>query len=201
MIDLKDLKVGDIFSEESHYILKEVNKDSYKFAHLESNLVVGLGKEYVSTLLKTANSYTKEVIVGKEDKKDGTLGIRSIFENIHNSQVFTICFKKQDTAKTKKAIEAEKEAQISLAVETIEKAKKAKKSMAIAYAEAIKIVQNNPIMETIPGEPRVLTGYKLQFTSRDGRYDCMDMQIKEKRPVNINTIEWLVYDGIKYTVK
>lgn len=201
MIDIKDLKVGDVFSEESHYILDEVSKNDCIFTHLESKNKIKLSTEYVSKLLKTANSYTNIVTVGKEDKKDGTLGIRSIFENIHNSQVFTVYFKKQDVAKTKKSIEAEKSAQITLAVESIEKAKKAKKSMATAYVEAIKIVQENPVIEVTPGEGRILIGYKLQFTSRDGRYDCMDMAIREKRPVNINTIEWLVYNGTKYEVK
>ena len=57
------------------------------------------------------------------------------------------------------------------------------------------------------GEDRVLRGYKVQFASRDGRYDCVDMDIvrtdKESgiRPVNINTIKWLIFNGVKYIVK
>lgn len=57
------------------------------------------------------------------------------------------------------------------------------------------------------GEDRVLRGYKIQFESRDGRYDCVDMDIvrtdKESgiRPVNINTIKYLIFDGVKYVVK
>ena len=57
------------------------------------------------------------------------------------------------------------------------------------------------------GEERVLRGYKIQFESRDGRYDCVDMDItktdKESgiRPVNINTIKWLIFNGAKYIVE
>ena len=48
-----------------------------------------------------------EVKVTREDKKDSTLGIRSIFEGIHGSQVFTVCFKKQDTPKSQRKLNAE----------------------------------------------------------------------------------------------
>lgn len=45
------------------------------------------------------------------------------------------------------------------------------------------------------------------FESRDGRYDCVDMDItktdKESgiRPVNILTIKWLIFNGVKYIVE
>lgn len=59
-------------------------------------------------------------------------------------------------------------------------------------SDTLKFIQNNPIKDVIEGEDRVLRGYKLQFTSRDGKYKCMDMDItrtdKEtgERLVNIN---------------
>lgn len=73
----------------------------------------------------------------KEDKKDGTPGIRTIFEGIKSSEVFTVVFQKQDKAKTKKQYEAEREAQRQEAVALIDKAKKAKKSMAVAYIKKL----------------------------------------------------------------
>lgn len=161
----------------------------------------------MQNLLNTSDQYQTEVKVGKEDKKDGTPGIRTIFEGIKSSEVFTVVFKKQDKPKTKKALEAEREAQRAEAVALIEKAKKAKKSMAAAYKEALELIQNNPIKDVIEGEDRVLRGYKLQFVSRDGRYRCMDMDItrtdKEtgERLVNINTISQLIYNGVKYVVE
>lgn len=205
-VNIKEIEVGDIFSEESHYVVNKVAKDKVEFLHLESGKKVSLSNEYVANLLNTSDQYDNEVKVGKEDKKDGTPGIRTIFENIKSSEVFTVVFKKQDKPKTKKAIEAEKEAQRAEAVALIDKAKKAKKSMAIAYKEALGFIQDNPVKDYIEGEDRILRGYKMQFVSRDGKYRCMDMDItrtdKEtgERLVNINTISQLIYNGTKYIV-
>ena len=176
-VNIKEIEVGDIFSEESHYVVNKVAKDKVEFLHLESGKKVSLSNEYVANLLNTSDQYDNEVKVGKEDKKDGTPGIRTIFENIKSSEVFTVVFKKQDKPKTKKAVEAEKETQRNEAVAIIDKAKKAKKSMATAYKEALEFIQNNPIKDYIEGEERVLRGYKIQFVSRDGKYRCMDMDI------------------------
>lgn len=118
-----------------------------------------------------------------------------------------MCSKKQDKAKTKKQYEAEREAQRQEAVALIDKAKKAKKSMATAYKEALEHIQNNPIKDFIEGEDRVLRGYKMQFVSRDGKYKCLDMDIERNskedgvRLVNINTIKQLIFNGVKYVVE
>lgn len=206
-VNLKEIEVGDVFSEESHYVVEKINKDSVEFRHLESGKTVKLSNEYVQSLLNTSDQYEKEIKVSKEDKKDGTPGIRTIFEGIKSSEVFTVVFKKQDKPKTKKALEEEKAAQRAEAVTLIEKAKKAKKSMATAYKEALELIQNNPIKDVIEGKDRVLRGYKMQFVSRDGKYRCMDMDItrtsKEtgERLVNINTISHLIYNGVKYIVE
>lgn len=106
-------------------------------------------------MLLSRRLFETTVKVTKEDKKDGTLGIRSIWENIHSGQVFTVCFKKQDKPKSKRKLQEEIDA----------------------------------------------------FESRDGRYDCVDMDItktdKESgiRPVNILTIKWLIFNGVKYIVE
>ena len=207
-VDIKDINKGDVFSEESHYVVKSKGANEVIFTHLESGNDIALNNKYVQNLLKTSDQYEKEVEVTKEDSKDGTkLGIRSIFENIGSSEVFTVVFEKQGKDKTKKAIAEEKAAQRTLAIDLIEKAKKSKKSMAVAYAEALTFIQENPIKETVSGEDRVLRGYKIQFNSRDGKYNCIDVDLKMKgesnhiRPVNINTIKVLVVNGIKYIVK
>ena len=110
-INIKEIAVGDVFSEESRYIVEEIGKDTIKFKHTESGKSVTLGYGYVQDLLNTSDQYDKEVKVTKEDKKDGTPGIRTIFEGIKSSEVFTVVFQKQDKAKTKKRYEAEREAQ------------------------------------------------------------------------------------------
>lgn len=206
-VNLREIEVGDIFSEESHYVVKEVKSESVVFKHLESGKTANLSNEYVYNMLNTSDQYEKEVKVTREDKKDGTPGIRTIFEGIKSSEVFTVVFKKQDKAKTKKQFESEKEAQRMEATSMIDKAKRQKKSMATAYKEALEFVQNNPIKDYTEGEDRVLRGFKIQFVSRDGKYRCMDMDIEKtekdtgERLVNINTISQLIYNGVKYTVE
>lgn len=206
-VNIKEIQVGDIFSEESHYVVAKIGKDSIEFRHLESGKTVKLSNEYVKNLLNTSDQFHKEVKVGKEDKKDGTPGIRSIFESIKSSEVFTVVFKKQGKTKTNKQLNEEKAAQREKALALIDKTKKSKKSMAEAYKIALEMIQNNPILDTIEGEDRVLRGFKLQFVSRDGKYRCMDMDIKRtdketgERLVNINTISVLVYNGVRYVVE
>lgn len=206
-INVSEIQVGDVFSEESHYVVKEVNKAQIVFNHLESGKDVRLSAQYVQELLNTSDQYHEVKEVGKEDKKDGTPGIRTIFESIKSSEVFTVVFKKQDKVKTKKQINEEREAQREKAIELIDKAKKQKKSMAVAYKTALEFIQDNPIKDYVEGESRVLRGFKLQFVSRDGKYRCLDMDIKRsdketgERLVNINTIEKLIYNGIQYVVK
>lgn len=220
-MDLKDLKKGDVFGEISHYTLLGFDGTNYVCKHHGSGNTVKLSPKYVEDLLVSANTYTKEVKVGKEDtvwtqvkldkaRKNGedvsnvrigdlhTKGIRSIFEGIHSQLPFTVCFKKQDKAVSNKELTRLRAEQLENVLKEVKKAKRSKKSVTKAAEDAIKLVQENPIVTTIPGEERILTGYKLQYDSRDGKYQCMDMTINDKRFVNINTIEWLIYKGVKY---
>lgn len=90
---------------------------------------------------------------------------------------------------------------------TVKVIKEDKKGVANAAKNLITELVNNPVLPYEEGEDRVLRGYKIQFESRDGRYDCVDMDItktdKESgvRPVNINTIKYLIFDGVKYVVE
>ena len=90
---------------------------------------------------------------------------------------------------------------------TFDKVKANKKGVAERAKQLITELVREPILPYEEGEERVLRGYKIQFESRDGRYNCIDMDIarteKEAgiRPVNINTIKWLIFDGIKYIVE
>ena len=206
-VNVSEIQVGDVFSEESHYTVKSIGKDSIVFIHLESGKEVKLSTSYVQGLLNTSDQFHETKEVTREDKKDGTPGIRTIFESIKSSEVFTVVFKKQDKLKTKKQINEERDAQREKAIELIDKAKKQKKSMAVAYKTALEYIQDNPILDYVEGEERVLRGFKLQFVSRDGKYRCLDMDIEKtsketgERLVNINTIEQLIYNGVRYIVK
>lgn len=192
---------GLIYSESSHYIFQEDFGNTVTLTHFESGDTIKMSKEYLDAYTKCGDTYTEEVKVGKEDKKDGTPGIRSIFEGIHSAQVFTVCFKKQDKAKTKKALNAEIDTKVEEFVTAIEKAKNQKKGVANMAKKYFEEIISNPISKVEEGEDRILRGYKIQFQSRDGRYSCMDMDINEVRPVNINSIKFLIYNGIKYSVE
>ena len=201
------LREGSIISESSHYIVENILGSTATLIHFESGQQVHISTAYLASYTNSADLYDNEVKVGKEDKKDGTLGIRSIWENIHSGQVFTVCFKKQDKPKSAKKFNAEVNEIVTRVCEEIDQVKSSKKGVAEWAKRTISALMTNPVSKYEEGEDRVLRGYKIQFSSRDGRYDCVDMDItktdKESgiRPVNINTIKWLIFDGIKYTVE
>ena len=223
-INLKEIRQGDVFSESSVYRFDFNQGNQYTFVHVGSGQKVTLDNNYVENLLVTADQYTKEISVGKEDKfwtqaqidasikkneiKAGEvnvgdlrqLGIRTIFENIGN-QVFTVCFQKADKPLSKKAYDAKVTQAAQEALSKIEQAKAGKKSVVNAANSVIEELLRNPILTFEPGEERILRGYKQQFSSRDGKYNCMDLNINETRPVNINTLLWVVVDGVKYIVE
>lgn len=201
------LKEGSIISESSHYIVENILGSTATLIHFESGQQVQISTAYLASYTNSADLYDNEVKVGKEDKKDGTLGIRSIWENIHSGQVFTVCFKKQDKPKSQKKLNAEISSLIESFSNEIDNVKNNKKGVANCAKQLIEELVKNPILPYEEGEERVLRGYKIQFSSRDGRYDCVDMDItktdKESgiRPVNINTIKWLIFNGVKYIVE
>ena len=201
----KEIKKGDILSESSHYRVKNILGSSVILEHFESKNEVSIDKDYLHNFCNTADSYIAEIKVTKEDKKDGTLGIRSIWENIYNSKVFTVCFKKQDTKKSNKQFTTEVNALAEQMCKEIDQVKASKKGVADWAKKTLHALMSNPIPKIVEGEDRVLRGYKIQFESRDGKYQCIDMDIEDSennvRLVNINTIKWLIIDNIKYIVQ
>ena len=201
----KEIKKGDILSESSHYRVKNILGSSVILEHFESKNEVAIDKGYLTNFCSTADGYTTEVKVTKEDKKDGTLGIRSIWENIHSSKVFTVCFKKQDKAKSQKKLNEEIDYLVKQFSADIDKVKANKKGVAERAKKLITELIREPILPYEEGEDRVLRGFKIQFESRDGKYQCIDMDIEDSennvRLVNINTIKWLIIDNTKYIVQ
>lgn len=201
---IKSFKVGDVLSESSHYVVTGIYGNDTVLKHQESGDSVHINKMYIEKYLESADEVINEVKVTKEDKKDGTLGIRSIFEGIHGSQVFTVCFKKQDTPKSQRKLNAEIATLISDFSKEIDTIQKNKKGVADAAKKFAEELIKNPILPYEEGEDRVLRGFKIQFGSRDGRYNCIDMDIEDTnnvRPVNINTIRWIILGGTKYVVE
>lgn len=204
---INQLKQGSIISESSHYIVNRVSGSTAWLTHFESGEDVQIGISYLKNYTNSADLYDTTVEVTKEDKKDGTFGIRSIWENIHSGQVFTVCFKKQDKPKSKRKLQEEIDAIVEQFSNSIDAVKNNKKGVANAAKNLVTELVSNPVLPYEEGEDRVLRGYKIQFESRDGRYDCVDMDIVRTdkefgiRPVNINTIKWLIFNGVKYIVE
>lgn len=224
-LNLAEIEAGDVFSEESHYVYLGDSNNQHQFRHLESGEVVNLDSVYVTNLLQSADQFNEEIEVGIEDKfwtakqiedgkKKGTIeadsliregdiklkGMRSIWSDIHTTQVWSVCFNKKGKELTKKAFNAAKDKQIQDALAAISTGK-------ITLEDAFKQIQEQPIVPVEKGEERVLRGYKVQFTSTNGFYDVVDMDIIDTegkganiRKVNINEINWIVVSGVKYTV-
>jgi len=221
---LNDIRKGDLFSESSVYTFIEKQGNSYLFNHIGSKQTVTLDSKYVEKLLTTADQFDTTVECGKEDKhwtqlqidaavKKGELkantvnvgdlkvkGIRTIFEEIGN-EVFTVCFTKADKVLSKKAYDT-KIIQLTLeATNKIEAAKTAKRSVVEAATTVIEDLLRNPVLQVEGGEERVLRGYKQQFSSRDGYYAAMDVDIFETRQININKLLWIVVNNVKYILE
>lgn len=204
---ISEIKGGSIISESSHYIVNRVSGSTAWLTHFESGEEVQIGMSYLKNYTNSADLFETTVKVTKEDKKDGTLGIRSIWENIHSGQVFTVCFKKQDKPKSRRKLQEEIDTIVEQFSNSIDAVKNSKKGVANAAKNLVTELVNNPVLPYEEGEDRVLRGYKIQFESRDGRYNCVDMDIQQTdkesgvRPVNINTIKYLIFDGVKYVVE
>lgn len=226
MLDINEIQENDIFSETSFYKLKQKNQNNSVLFHFNSGKEVTLSNSYITEFLSTCDIYDKEIVCGKEDKfytqkqiddakkkgedtsnlKVGDLrlkGIKSLWEEITTSQVFTVCFKKKDTPLSNKKLQELKDAQIVKALEDLEKAQKQKKGVLDKAKEVLAYVQANPILPFEEGEDRILRGYKLQFKSEDGFYSVRDLDIDKngERLVNINAIKFLVFDGTKFIVE
>ncbi len=225
MINFSVIGKGDIFSEQSVYVCLDKDTKGIKAKHLGTGEEVHLSTEYVKDMLKTADQFESEVKVGKEDKywsqkqidtaiakgevlsagvREGDVklqGIRSIWDSITGNQVFTVCFEKQGKTLSDKAYNTKVTEVVDAALAEIETAKVGKKGVAKTAKQILEEFVRNPIQQYIPGDDRVLRGYKLQFKSLTGFYDVMDVDISEQRQVNLNSIKWLVYDGVKYIVE
>jgi hypothetical protein len=227
-LNIREMQPQHQFSELSHYTLKAKGKGKLTFIHHASGSEVTLSEKYVTTYLKNAEQYQDTIKVGREDKfwtakqieaaikkrefrrKDapevGDLrvqGIRSLWESIHSQQVFSVGYltNSKETSHELKERREEKIADIIADLGPLRS--NANKASRESYVkEALMEALQNPVVKA--PNTRVLRGYKVQFTSRDGRYNCVDMDLdapNNVRPVNINTLQWLVFDGVKYIVE
>lgn len=215
MNNIIDVQPGDLWSDISYLQTIAVNKDTVDLKHLATGETVVLSHEYVEKLLGSADQYSQEVSCGIEDKlwtakqltdaKNTTNqvgdvrvpGMKSIWDSI-GSKVFRVCFVKKGKELSKTAYNKLVAEKLQSATYTLEKAKTSKKGVTTVAVELLEDLIRNPIVSTVPGEERILRGWKLQHDSLDGQYAVMDSDLMEKRVVNLNTIKWIIVDGIKY---
>jgi hypothetical protein len=217
MNNIKDIQIGDVFSETMYASVTQINKDTIDFKHQGTGETITLSHAYVEKMLSSADQYEegKEVKVGIEDKlwtakqiadakrtdvQVGDLrvpGLKTIWDGI-GSTVFCVEFTKKATPLSKKAYDLAVQAKMDEVAEAIEKAQRNKKGVGnVAKEEVLKLI-NNPILNHIPGEVRTMRAYKLQHTSTDGQYAVMDMDKGEKRSVNLPTVSCIVVNSVKY---
>ncbi len=215
MVNIKDIQPLDLFCELSYFSVVKVNPTSVTFKHLTTGTEVDLGNDYVSGLLVSADSYNESLVVGIEDKlwtqkqldeaknttnKVGDVrvpGMKSIWDGI-GSKVFRVSFIKKGKELSKTAYNKLIADKLADATYKIDKARTSKKGVTTVAVELLEEVIRNPIVNTIAGEERILRGWKLQHESLDGQYAVMDSDLMEKRVVNLNTIKWIIVDGVKY---
>lgn len=215
MNNVIDIFAGDLFSDISYLQALTVHKDTVDFKHLTTGETVVLSTEYVEKLLSSADQYGNEIKVGIEDKlwtakqiaeagrtdvQVGDVrvpGMKSIWDGI-GSKVFRVSFIKKGKELSKTAYNKAVQAKLTEATFTLEKAKTSKKGVTTVALELFEDLIHNPIVSTVAGEERILRGWKLQHESLDGQYAVMDSDLMEKRVVNLNTIQWIIVDGIKY---
>ncbi len=223
-INRTEVLVNHIFSELSHYTYKGVNPATglNKLYHHGSGNTIEVDDRYLCDLMQSAEQYHNVVTVGLVDTywtakqvedaiKNGVYsksnapevgslkqkGIRTVFDEIKGQHVFT-CMYMAQSKETVKELNERKRQQRDNLLGSI-KTGLSKSELLATVDNILEQAQNDPIVKT--DRERVLRGYKVQFTSHDGKYLCKDMDINEERPVNINTLQWLVYDGVKYQVK
>ena len=185
------LKKGSILSETSFFVVKEVNSNGITVLDDFSNEIT-IGNEYVEKVLSSADLFDKE------EKKTMT-ELADLFINSPRIAM-TVAFFKKDTAKTKKAYDAEKQAKI----DEISNAKVSD------VPRLLSDLIENPISKVIPGELRVMKGRHYGHVDDLGRVNFVDMeQDKGSKPdfdarmrqVDPRTIQYIIVGGVKYSLK
>jgi len=190
---ISSLKSGSVLSESSFFVVKSVDAKGI-VASDEFGNDINLSKEYVEKILNSADQFSTEEKYTKTQLADLFINSPRI--------AMTVAFTKQDTAKTKKAYEAE----VAAAVEAVQNAK-------VSEVEGLlKNLIANPISKNIPGELRVMKGRHDGFIDDLGRIaHFIDMEKPlsitatghdtRSRQVDPRTISYIIVNDVKYTLK
>lgn len=176
------MKKGDILSESQFYTVDSILKDGSVIVIDDNANKIQLSKEYAEQMLVSAHDFTKEEKVTKTELAE---------KFISNPRVaMTVCFFKQ-------VKEADVVSEIMKAYEgsTI-------KTMETAIKKAVK--------KGLNGEERIMVGRHYSTTDEFGRVHFIDMEVarddsksydNRSRLVDPRTIQYLIVNNIKYTLK
>lgn len=202
---------SDLFSEVTYYKAICAKSDS----SIEFEVIKSDGKaldksailstEYIEKNLISADTYSKVITVGKENKywtenqikklknientdvkynideiRPGDLkqlGMKSLFENIKN-EVFTVVFKTKNTEKSKKEYDEEIKKKQTEILEIIDVQRKKRKSISEALLPKLDELIKNPPLPYKEGKLRTLRGFKTNgYKINDGLYLVYDLDI------------------------
>lgn len=188
---LKDLKKGSILCEFAYSTVLEVGKKETVIVDEASGKKISITNSYVEDLLCAADTYVTESPKNKTELADLFLSNTRI--------VMTVCFTTAEKKKTNKAYEAEKAAKIA----------EINRAGATAKAKLINDLIDNPILRVTPGELRVIKGRHYGQMNDLGRINFIDMEADKGtgphdgrlRQVDPRTIEYLIFNNIKYVLK
>lgn len=185
-IDFKKIKVGDVFSESSYYKVTRIGAETVSFSVNDSDEEVAIGKEYIKSMLESADQFVKE--------EEVTATILATIVEDNPRRAMTIVYQKKDDVKGKRAFAAEKKAMV-------EKFQKA----TVSNIEALVLdLIENPLTDIIPGEIRTIRGRHYGEMTELKRLKFIDMDIAEEnnvRQVDTRKLISVIVGGVKYKLK
>lgn len=181
---IKIANVFEVLSKDTTLVIKSLNGETFE-CDLDS-----VSKLFV----ESTDFFTEEKIVNKTD-------LQNLFHTIQPKDLFTVCFTKQEKMLSKKQIEDNKSKQLTDLTSKILKAKKDKKNVTNIALEALREAIDNPVLDYVDGEERVLKGFKINNELIGSCYRVFDFEKKDIRNVNPSSILWIIHNGIKYILK
>lgn len=220
MLDIKQLKEGDVLSYTEYYTVKKILTDTVHLVN-ESDSTISAGKSLVSSSFTSA-SYINEVV------KMNASDLANLFRGATNVAM-TVCFRKKPDVKniTKNASEKVnqqlKESAVNEMLNNLSSSikntkigeldKSLKEVVESFLSETQVAVEDNiakAIKENIKGEERVMIGRHNGKLTAQGHVQFIDMKIEKDaskdydvrtRMVDPRTIQYIILKEIKYQLK
>ena len=182
MLNYDELTPGDVLSENSFSIVKEVLPT--KLIVTSNGRDIEIGRKYAENVLYSAKIFSNQVKISQTDLIETLMSMPRT--------ACTVYFRKADTPKTQKAIKEEKAAKLAaIQAATID-----------TLPALVTDLMENPILDYIPGEMRVMLGYHEGKKDDRGRILFIDMEDSRKvKTVDPRTLEFIIVDNKKFIKK